>query len=131
MPWVFVSVTKNYIFTFLVTLFEGLPYNKEQRLMLANYIDSNKSGVISYREWKQAFRLICENVTEKWQLEVMEKLNELFHKNRLHLKAAFAFFDKDGSGIFYCIIFYFYFFFLYIVLYIVFILLLNLLLFLN
>ena len=77
----------------------GLNYSEEECLKIANYVDSNQSGYINYYEFKDAFRVVYTKSTDKWQLEVLTKLCEMFHKNRLHLKAAFAFFDKDGSGL--------------------------------
>jgi hypothetical protein len=75
------------------------------------YVDKNKSGNISFKEFRQSFTVPCplgnfllvvncdEWLWVDWRNEVIDKLCGAFVKYKLHLKALFRLLDLDSRYI--------------------------------
>lgn len=71
----------------------------EKYLAIARFMDSDKNGSISFKEFRDAFRAISRSaLQEVWTSKVVENLANLFRRNSMTLLAAFSLFDTDASG---------------------------------
>jgi len=73
----------------------GLPFPAEQRVALANFIDSKKKGKIRLKDMQKVFR---NKVNPDWISAVIHRFQYLFYSSRIGLKAAFKIFEPDTCG---------------------------------
>jgi len=66
----------------------NVSFDEDKRLRVAKYIDENKNGTISLREFKKAFKVIYTH-EDSWIQQAMESLCEALLKKGIHLRAAF------------------------------------------
>lgn len=84
----FVHALKNII---------NLNYTDEDCLLLANYVDSDNSGKISWQEFKKSFTLLPEKSYDMFSF-VLSSLYDAIHTNKYQLRTIFYKMDVDGSG---------------------------------
>jgi len=69
----------------------------DQRRAIFNYLDDNKSGSISYSEFKEAFDQREDRRDEALQGAMMQKIFEAIRRGRVQLRSAWRSLDKDNQ----------------------------------
>jgi len=75
----------------------GDDFTREQRRELFDYIDENKSGAISYKEFKAAFS-VGDTMDRAWENQIIQTVCDAIRRSKVQLKAVFRDMDKDRSG---------------------------------
>jgi len=75
----------------------GLNYTDEEKNKIAAWIDEDGNGEISFKEFRNAFRIIDAKGSE-WQDQMVQKVWTILFKNKLQLHGVLRRMDSDGSG---------------------------------
>jgi len=74
----------------------GFTFTDEEVQKLMDFIDDNKSGHISYKEFFSVFRI--EDPNADWKKETLHRLCDVLYAYRFQLKRLFRSLDLDNSG---------------------------------
>ncbi|PRP77832.1 serine/threonine protein phosphatase-like protein [Planoprotostelium fungivorum] len=75
----------------------GLNYTDEEKMKIAAWIDEDGNGEISFKEFRNAFRIIDAKGGE-WQDHMVQKVYTVLFKNKLQLHGVFRRMDSEGTG---------------------------------
>eukprot|EP01117_Protostelium_nocturnum_P008738 TRINITY_DN3132_c0_g1_i2.p1 TRINITY_DN3132_c0_g1~~TRINITY_DN3132_c0_g1_i2.p1 ORF type:complete len:906 (-),score=379.45 TRINITY_DN3132_c0_g1_i2:34-2751(-) len=75
----------------------GVSYSDEEKTKIAAWIDEDGNGEISFKEFRNAFKIIDSQGSD-WQDYMIQKVCGILFKNKLQLQGVFRRLDSQGTG---------------------------------